>query len=350
MHFFLSGSLLFFSCVALCAGQEPEDIRDLAEGHPASVLLTREQGAMLRVDRKGSEAEEIFLDVAVPDISYGIATSDGTEILSGRLATFGWVVIPVSAAAWPEVQIRLQTESGAEGLPGVRVRAEMVSIPPQTLEAHRAAAGCFNTAQRLHRSLRAGDLRQAIGQFEQAAQAWARAGDLYGGALALGGKGESAIELSRYGDARRTLHRALGLAGKNAYLSGWLMHLVARALFDPYDGKHAQTYAEEELRFGQEIDDPALIALARTDLAGVAFWLRDSKMSEIADQAHSEAIAAGVPETLALERRWKGWIDEYYERGVGGMSELSEAETYFQRAGDWRNALDGVLRLLKPKA
>ena len=68
-------------------------------------------------------------------------------------------------------------------------------------------------------------------------------------------------------------------------------------------------------------------------------------MGEIADQAHSEAIAAGVPETLALERRWKAWIEEYYERIARGMSLLSESEIYFRQAGDWRNALDAVLEV-----
>jgi CHAT domain-containing protein len=345
MHSSLSGCLLFFSCLTLCAGQEPGDVRDLAVGHPVSVLLTPERGATLHLDLQGSEAEDIFLDAAVPEISYRITATDGREILSGRLATFGWAAIPIVAPGRREVQIQLKTESSIEGLPGVRVRVEGLPVPVRPAPEQERAAQAFNAAQPLHRSLRAEDLRRAIGQFERAAQAWASAGDHYGEALALGGKAEAEIELSRYADAKRTLDRALVPAGKNAYLRGWLMHLAARIFFDQYEGKLAQPYSEEELRLGQESGDLALIAMARTDLAGVAFWLRDSKMGKIADQAQREAIAAGVPDTLALEQRWKGWIEEYYERILRGMSELTEAEAHFRQAGDLRNALDGDLEV-----
>ena len=263
------------SCLAAFGGQERGAGQDLEVGHPVSVLLTPGDGAILRVEVSGTQAEEIVLDAAVPDISYRIAANDGTGILSGRIATFGWAVIPMSVAGQREVQIQLQTESGAEGLLGVRVRAELFPVPLNSLPEHVRAAKAFNAAQPLHRSLRAGEIRQAIGQFQEAASDWARASDLYGEALALGGKGESEIELSRYGDAKRTLESALALAGKNAYLRGWILHLLARVLFDQYGGKRAKDYAEEELRLGHDISDPALTALARTDLAGVAFWLRD---------------------------------------------------------------------------
>lgn len=345
MRSLLPGCLLFLSCLTLCGGQQPEDVREVAAGHPVSVLLTPERGATLNLDLKGAEAEEIFLDAAVPEVSYRITASDGTEILSGRLATFGWTAIPIAAAGRRELQIQLETESAIEGLPGIRVRAEGFPVSLRFWTEQVRAAGAFNAAQPLHRSLRAEDLRRAIGQFEQAGQEWASAGDHYGEALALGGKAESEIELSRYADAKRTLDRAIVLAGKNAYLRGWLMHLAALIYFDQYDGRPAQPYSEEELRLGQAIGDPAMIALARTDLAGVAFWLHDSKMDKIANQAQGEAIAAGVPETLALEQRWKGWIEESHEGVLRGMSELAEAEAHFRRAGDLRNALDGDLEV-----
>jgi CHAT domain-containing protein/tetratricopeptide (TPR) repeat protein len=341
----LPGWLLFFFCMALCFGQEPEDVQDLAAGHPVSVLLTPEHGATLRLNLNGSETEEIFLDAAISDISYWIRASDGSEILSGRLATFGWAAIPISAAGRRNVQIQLKTESGVVGLPGVRVRAELRSIAPKTPEPYQRAATLFNGAQMLHRSLRAEDVRQAIGQFARSAEVWGRAGDLYGESLALGGEGESEIELSRYADAKQTLDRALVLSGNNAYLRGWLLHLAARVLIDQWLGKQVQGYAEEELKLGEEIGDAALIALARTDLAGVAYWLPDSNMGQIADQASNEAIAAGVPETLALGQHWKGWVEESVERDVRAVNVLSESETNFRRAGDLQNALEADLEV-----
>lgn len=257
MPFLRVGCVLLASCLAVCSGQEPDDLLDLAAGHPVSVLLTPEHGATLRLDLKGSEAAQIFLDAAIPDISYCIAANDGTEILSGRLATFGWAAIPMSAAGQREVQIQLKTESGVEGLPGVRVRAELRSISPKTLEAYKRAANLFNAAQTLHRSLRAEDVRQSIWQFARSAEEWARGGDLYGESLALGGEGESEIELSRYADAKWTLERALLLTGNNAYLRGWLLHLAARVLIDQWLGTQVKSYAEEEMQLGQEIGDAA---------------------------------------------------------------------------------------------
>lgn len=337
------GSLLLGLCLPVCAGQESGDVLDLAADHPVSVLLTPERFATLRLNLGDSKAEEVFLDAAVPDISYRVVATDGTEILSGRLATFGWACILVASTGQHEVQIRLSTEGGADGLPGVRVRVEGFPVPLNSWPERVRATQAFNIAQPLHHSLRREDLRRAIQQFEQAAGEWALADDLAGEALALGGRGESEIELSRYEDARRTLEHALSLSENNGYLRGWLLHLQARALFDQWEGKRAQAYAQEELRLGQEIGDAALIALARTDLAGVAFWLRDSKMTQIVDQAHLEAIAAGTPETLALERRWNGWVEEYNERAVRAVSALSESESYFRRVGDWRDALVAVL-------
>ena len=352
MTSFASGCILVLSCAAICSGQDPGlavgDAGGLAPGHPVSVLLTPEHAATLRLNDSGSSAEEILLDAAVPGITYRIATGDGTEIRSGRLATFGWTAIAIAAPSSPggkrELEIELNTESGLESLPGVRVRVESRPIPVNSLEVQQRATQLFNTAELLHRSLHGDDVRQAISGFLQAAQAWARADDRYGQALALGGEGESEIELSRYADAKRTLDRALVNAGNNAYLRGWLLHLQARVLFDQWKGKEAKGIAEEEMRLGQEDADPALIALARTDQIGVAFWLHDPKMDQIDDQAHREAIAAGVPDTLALERRWKGgWVDEYKERDMSSIRALSESEEYFLRSGDGRSTLENTL-------
>jgi CHAT domain-containing protein/tetratricopeptide (TPR) repeat protein len=343
---------LFFSCLAVCAGQQQGDVRDLTANHSVAVLLTPEHPVTLRLDIPsipGSAAEEVVLDAAVPDISYRMTTSDGTEVGSASVGTFGWTAIPFrvpeSASLSHDIRMELKTETGADGFPGVRVRAELRSIPIQSLGENQLAARSFNSAQKLHRSLRAEDLRQAIGQYEKAADEWMDAGNPNSAALALGGKGESEIELSRYIDAMRTLNRALVLSGKNLYLRGWILHLSARVLFDQYLGKLAKGYAEEEMRMGEEVGDSGLISLARTDLTGVSFWLRENTMGEVAEQARSEAIASGVPETLALEQHWKGWIEEDDERIVSGMSELSKSAANFRRVGDSRNALDAVLEV-----
>ena len=195
--------------------------------------------------------------------------------------------------------------------------------------------------------MHANDLRRAIIEFQQAADEWGRCRDLYGETVALAAKGETQIELSQYGVAMETLRRAVKLESKNGYLLGWLAHLEARVYLDQWDAKQARGFAQEELRLGKEIDDPALIALARTDLVGVAYWSNDPHANEMADQAHAEAISGGVPESLALERRWKAWLEENDEHISQATIRMSEAEAYFRRAGDLRTALeaDGPGRL-----
>jgi CHAT domain-containing protein len=337
-----SSRLLFIWCLAVGAAQEPGDVQSLAPGKSISVLLTPEHSSSIRLDLSGAAAEEIFLDTAVPDISFRMVSSDGADLLSVHIATSGWTVIPLSAVGQREVRLVLSTESRLEGLPGVRVRAELHPVPLATLPAHIRAGRIFNSAQTLHRSLRSEDIRQAISEFQQAAAEWNRCGDLYGEVLALAGKGESQIELSQYTEAMQSLQHAIRLDLKNAYVRGWLFHLEARVYLDQWEPKRSKDLAQEELRLGQEIDDPALIALARTDLTGVAYWGEDPHANEIAQQAHAEAVAAGVPEALALERRWTGWLEENNEHNTRAASLMSEAEASFLQAGDLRTALEAT--------
>jgi CHAT domain-containing protein len=348
MFRFPAECILLLSCLSALAGQkpgqEPFGTGSLAPGHPVGVLLTADHETAIRVDLSNLEAAEIVLDGAAPDIAWRMTAGDGTEIVSGRTANFGWVAIPIATAGQREAQIFFRTGTTGEGLAGVHLRAELFAVPRIYFSECEHAAQVFNQARSLQRSLQAADLREATRQFQLAAGVWARTGEIHSEAMALGAAGETQIELSRYGQARQTLGKAIDLEG-DTYLRGWLLHLEARVHFDQYDGRRAQEYAEKEMRLANRLNDQALTALARTDQAGVAFWLRDPSMSEILDQAHREAIAAGVPDTLALERRWRGWVEEYYERAVRGMTALSESETYFRLAGDSRNALDSVLEV-----
>jgi CHAT domain-containing protein len=342
MTSWLAGSLLLASAAASCASQEAEDLPDLTPGHSVSVLIAQGTTASLQLDFAGSEAEEIFLDTAAPNVSFRFISSGGADIESGIIVTSGWAAIPLATGGHGRVQLLLSINDSVEGLTGVRVRADQLPISRNTLNAHRRAAEVFASAQSLHRSLRAEDIRLAINQFQKAADEWGGYGDLYGEVVALGGKAESEIELSRYQEALQTLKHALGLDAKSAYVRGWLNHLGARAYLDQWEPQPAKVFALETLRLGQQMNDPALIALARTDLAGAAYWNGDADANQIADQAHAEAIAAGVPETLALERRWRAWLDESDELNTKATGAMSEAEAYFRWAGDLRTALQAT--------
>src|ERR1019366_8952124 len=91
-------------------------------------------------------------------------------------------------------------------------------------------------------------------------------------AMALGGKAESEMGISRYAEARRTLALAMRRNSDDLYLRGWLLHLHANIHLDLWEGKEAASEAREELRLGQEIQDASLIALASADQAGASFW------------------------------------------------------------------------------
>ncbi len=342
MTYFATGSFLLFSAATLCASQQAVNPLSLTSGHPVSVVIAQGRTTTLRLNFAGSEAEEIFLDTAAPNVSFRIISSGGVDIKSGRIVTPGWAAIPLGAGGPGSVELLLNINEPVEDLAGVRVRADQLSIPRSALDLHERAAEAFASAQSLRRSLRAEDIRLAINEFQKAADEWGGCEDLYGEALALGGKAESQIELSRYQEAMKTLKHALGLDAKNAYVRGWLTHLSARVYLDQWEPGPAKGFAEETLQLGQQIGDLALIAQARTDLAGAAYWNGDADANQIADQAHAEAIAAGLPETLALERRWKAWLEENDEHNTRATSVMSEAEAYFRQAGDKRTALEAT--------
>ena len=133
MRAFLSAFLLYTSCVALWAEQGPGNFDELITGHSTSVLLTPEHDATLRLNLTDSKAEEIFLDTAVPDIFLRIVSSDGVEIQSRHIATFGWSVVPVATGGNRQVQVFLSAKRPVDGLKGVRVRLEPLSISLNTL-------------------------------------------------------------------------------------------------------------------------------------------------------------------------------------------------------------------------
>ncbi|RXH54234.1 CHAT domain-containing protein [Granulicella sibirica] len=343
MRLFFISCLLSLFCPAACTGECPAVLSNLGPGEGRPVVTQPGHRVTLCLSSFNSSAEDLLLDASAPDLRYRVTGTDDREFVSGRTSTFGWVVLPLPPALSGPLDVEL--EDANESLVEVRVRVARVSSSGPSTPDRASAAPDFNAAQTMHRSVRASDLVQAIDLFQQAAQRWSLAGDGYGEALALGGEGESQIELSRYGDAKRTLLRALRLAGNDAPLRAWLLHLAARVLFDQYDGKPAGAYVAEEVQLAEKTDDLSLIAMARTDQAGLAFWLRNPKMEEVEERAHAAAVRAGDPETLALEMRWRAWVEEYYERIGRGRSELNESEAFFRDAGDPRGALDAVVEV-----
>jgi CHAT domain-containing protein/tetratricopeptide (TPR) repeat protein len=337
--------LSLFLLPALGRADEQVDAWSFVPGQSHSVLLTPEHSARLSLDLAGLEAASIIIDAAVPEIDYKLMTPDGSEIFSGRLAASGWTVIPFAVDGLRQAHLQLSAKNGIEDLPGVRVRIELRAIPVVSISAQTRAAGLFVSAQTLHRSLHAEDLRRAIDVFQQASDEWRVCGDRYAMALALDGKAESQMALSRDAEALGTLAQASKLADDHIYLRGMLLHDTANIYLDRWQGEKASAPAKQELRLARQIQDDGLAALAAADLTAVSFWIDPLNANHAAEQAHTEATAAGLPEALGLEGKWMGWIDESAENKLGALRALSQSESFFRRAGDLRAAMQGEVEL-----
>ena len=167
-----------------------------------------------------------------------------------------------------------------------------------TLRAHDRVAQLLSTAQALHNSLRAEDLRLAILKYQQAAVEWGHLNDPYGVSIALGGKSETQYELSQFSEALRSAANAIGQNSRSIYLRAWLEHLEARAYLGEWDGTPAKDHAQESLRLAKEINEAALIAPALSDLAEAIVYTGESQERNYADEALSQALSAGLPETV----------------------------------------------------
>jgi len=330
---------------ASCRTLEPDQVERLTPGHAISIRVRPEHAGSLRLDLTGLEAASILLETSAPNIDYRVISDEGDAILSGSISTSGWAAIPFAAAGFRQAHLQLSTQIPIEDLPGVRVRAELRSISLASLVAQDRAAHLLAKAQSMRRSLSGEEVGLAISKLRQAAALWRDCGDLEAEALALGGAAESEMALSRYAEARRSLAQGMRLVAGDDYLRGWLMHLDANIHLDLWEGQGATRSAQDELRLAERDGDSGLIALAHADLAGALFWTDFPHARPIAQQAHAEAEAAGVPEALGLEGKWMGWIEEADEHYLRALRVLDESELYFRRAGDARAEVGAAVEL-----
>jgi CHAT domain-containing protein len=339
---------LFFLCIELCAAQDPIVVLNLTAGNPASAVLANGGGIRLRVEFGDSQAQEIFLQTAVPDVAFRIVSGNGDVVQSGRIPTTGWAAIPIAAPDHRQLQIYLTLDHAIEGLSGVHLWVDGVTIPLSKLRAHDRAARLYSTAQALHNSLHADDLRLAILKYQQAAVAWDHLNDPYGVSIALGGKSEAQYELSQFSEALQSVGDAIGQSPHSIYLRAWLEHLEARVYLAEWEGNPAKVHAQESLKLAGEISEPALIAPALADLAEAIVYTGESQEDEFADKALSQALSIGLPDTVAAAKRVQAWIDEEQERMADALALLIEVQTWFHRAGNVRYELQTTEELGVP--
>lgn len=329
-----------FLCTTFSTAQAPSDALDLLVDHPVSVVLIPGSGSVVRFDFGDSEAEEILLQTAGPDVIFQILSSDGPQIQYGRVKTAGWMAIPLAASGHKQMLLRLSVDGALKDPGSVHVRVGRLRIPLGTLAAHTMAARLYATAQARHNSLHGEDVRQAIREYQEAAAQWARANDMYGEAIALGGEAESQAELSQYSQAIETLTRAIVLVRKNNYLHAWLAHLAARAYLDEWETRDAKRHAEESLSLSKSLNAPELAAAALADRAEAGFLTRDETAEKDAEEALSTARSSGLPEIAAFALRTEAWIEEDQGRISRAISLMAETDAFFRRSGNDRRVLE----------
>lgn len=334
--------LILLVGAGLATAQAPDGTYDLAIGHSVSFDLLPGSPVGVRIDFRGSRAEEILVQTAGPDIAYRIVSGNGIQIRSGRAETTGWLVLSLAAMGEKQVLLWLSADASSTNQMPFRVRVDGLRILSDTLASHAKAAELHSAAQVLHNSLHAEDVKDSIAKFQEAATEWGNSGDLYGEAIALGGEAESQFELSRYSEATHTLDRAINLNLKNTYLRAWLDHLEARAFLDEWESKPAERYANESLSLGEAIKEPALIADALADLAEANYWKSNKLADSYAEDALVRARATGLPRTVAYCLRVQAFLEEELGHLPRALSLMTEAEAFFRQAGDLRLALEST--------
>lgn len=318
--------------------QAPQGVQDLSPEHSVSLILTAGAVAALKLDASNGQAEEIVLQTAAPGVSFRFVSSGGLQIQSGQVATAGWRIIPLATADQEETLLLGLAGHGGGELP-VGVRVQRRGIPLSAVKAHARAAADYAAAESLRMSLRGQDAARAITKYADAAAAWASSGDSYGAAIALGGAAESCAELSRYSEATRMLDRAMRLDPKNEYLHAWLAHLKARVFLDQWETKAAKLSAEQSLKLGAGLNEPALTAEALADRAEAGFLTRDKEAESDAERALSLARSSGLPETAAYSLRAQAWIAEDRGHISRALSLMAQAEANFRQVDDSRRIL-----------
>lgn len=345
---FLGWALRSLSVLLLIAGvwpsgaQERGETQELALGQAISLSVTAGESREIDFDLGDSEAAELLVQTSEPHIEFRIVSRAEELVESGRFRTSGWMIVPFAAGGRKHVRLLLNREPLVQDQAPVWVRVDSLRIPLDTLVARRRAVQLQATAQALHTSMRAQNVRQAVTVFQEVAFTWRAVNDKFAQAIALGGKAESLFELSQYSEATRVLDSAISLDGKNTYLHSWLAHLKARAFLDEWESDLADHAAQESLDLALAVHDPALTADALADRAEALYLVHDSSVPASAEKAISIARSIGLPETAAHALRCQAWYEEDQGHLSRALSLMVEAEASFSKAGDERLVLDST--------
>jgi CHAT domain-containing protein len=285
---------------------------------------------------------EILIEGSEPGFIYTIFSPDGKKVRSGSIEEAGWLAVSFPTSVDGLYRLVVRSKPQTEDDRDFQIRAELLPFATAREGQIERAEFLYSQAEALRNALRAGDVREAIAKYKQAASGWEIARDREAQVLALSGEALAWLELSEYNNAIGTLDRAIAISAGSVCLHSWLLNLEAQVFLVRWDSRSASVVAAQALRLSSSLNDTELEAEALVD-QGASEWLTHSESApRDIDEALRMARESGSTGTVALALRYKAWIEEDQGHLTRALSLMQQAEEYFRKMGDGRDVLQAM--------
>ena len=315
----------------------------LEPGRQIRLGVAAAQPLSLGIAAKGWKEAEILIEAPEPGASYVIVSPTGARILSETFEQAGWRVVSFATPrdGLYQLEVRANPESVAkQRLP---IRVELLPFATSTRGQLAKANALYSAAETLRNSLQAGDVRQAIPKYKEAALVWQIVGDRAAYVLALAGESGAWLDLSEYQNAIAALDRGIAsLDAGSGFFHSLLLSMKAEVYLAWWDNKSAAAIGAQALRIARSLKDPELEARALTTVGGAEYFTHTPSAAVHLDEASRLATASGSTETDAMVLRYQSWGEEDQGRLSRALALMQQSEDAFRRAGDRRKALQSL--------
>jgi CHAT domain-containing protein len=299
----------------------------------------------LTLDYQEGRDAEIFVESSAPGIEFVVLAPDGRQLQAASAAYPEWLVLSFPFAERGQYHLLVRAKPAEGFTSAIAFRAVFQPNAAASKASTRKAEAIYASAQNLSRSPKAGDLRQAIAQYKQAATTWAVVGDETGQILALAGEAQAWLDLSAYEKAAAALYSAAHLGAPVLYWHAWLTNLQAQVYLDQWDNRSARKNADDAFRLSRELNDAWLMADSLAD-RGESEYLTHNPASE-ADVEESLRLAreSHAIRTMARALRCKSWIEKDQGHLTQAFALLDQSREYFHQDGDARAEMQAMSTL-----
>lgn len=312
----------------------------LEPGRYVPLRLPAFQSLAVEIPVEGLKEGEVLIEAPAPDVAYAIVSPAGAQVVSGTFEQGGWraVSFPVAGTGSYRLEVHAGAQSAAQQ--SLRIGVEFLPFATSTRGQLAKATGLYSEAEKLRNSLQAGDVREAILKYKQAALAWKMAGGRDALVLALAGESMARLDLCEYQNAITVLDRAIAsLNAGSGHFRSWLLSMKAEVYLAWWENKTAAAVGAEALRIARSLNDPELEARALAAVGGAEYFTHNPSGFGHLDEATKFAQASGSTEILAMVLRYQAWNEEDRGRLSGALALMQQSEDAFRRAGDPRRAL-----------